>query len=717
MKYLRKRLFSIIAIVFTILIAFSTLFSTQMLSPVYAMEDETLKFEETNVLDDLQSMQIDGKPFSLNEYGFSSFKETKVLAFVEYCYSLKQENNGNYGLYIYVYNPKGLNYVAESPLNSITLGLWDNEKLVIKEYLKFSLEFLNCSMQADCVGLFYKYKINMPDIVKDTFYKSLNASKRQYRVGELELLIDGNTNATSYNVATTYTYTGFAKGYGLNTDAESTLSIKTEDCETISLDVNSTYWRSPGFNNTSVDTQDTLHSVYFAVPNSLLDRYGNLSAIHARWLETILAPALVSGNQAAINAITPYLGKNIYGYDESLNYMYLGDLEVIHEKNAFAHNALILDIINAIFSNGVRYESGYVYNAATTWADPCHPSLSENECFVSLRGARPEGNHISRSINTLSLLFNCENINAEDYSVSSEMLLEELKKQSIIFGDKEISNKYSKCLFDWINSDYTEKTIKATDKLSLINQKISYESAWKEFWGDFDIINSDFNDIECVYQVNSNDLLLSKSAMCQKLYIDESDYDDFVNFYNLKDKIEPSTVFLFRFDVSDYTSQKATLLEQDWKNSDKVTWNIVDDNAYFFQETAYLDFDIIDITLSNGQFDTVIPVVSSPLDIVSGSTPPLDKYLNETSSWVIIIIIVLVFIVVIFIVVLLDKVGLLPIVGKGFVFILSLPIRGIKLIAKAIKDKKKKKPKGKNKVKKRLRKKKTKKSKRKKKGG
>lgn len=46
-----------------------------------------LKLDETNVLDDLEGMTIDGVPFSLSNYGFDEEKETSVFSFVEYCYS------------------------------------------------------------------------------------------------------------------------------------------------------------------------------------------------------------------------------------------------------------------------------------------------------------------------------------------------------------------------------------------------------------------------------------------------------------------------------------------------------------------------------------------------------------------------------------------------------------------------------------------------------
>ena len=47
-----------------------------------------------------------------------------------------------------------------------------------------------------------------------------------------------------------------------------------------------------------------------------------------------------------------------------------------------------------------------------------------------------------------------------------------------------------------------------------------------------------------------------------------------------------------------------------------------------------LDFDIIDVTFTKDFKDTVIPVVSSPIDVVPSPTPPPDIYEEvPNSNW------------------------------------------------------------------------------------
>jgi len=59
----------------------------------------------------------------------------------------------------------------------------------------------------------------------------------------------------------------------------------------------------------------------------------------------------------------------------------------------------------------------------------------------------------------------------------------------------------------------------------------------------------------------------------------------------------------------------------------------IDTNAYFFQETVNLDFDIIDVTFSTGEEETIIPVVMSPIDVIPDATPPVYTESDNDDEW------------------------------------------------------------------------------------
>ena len=77
--------------------------------------------------------------------------------------------------------------------------------------------------------------------------------------------------------------------------------------------------------------------------------------------------------------------------------------------------------------------------------------------------------------------------------------------------------------------------------------------------------------------------------------------------------------------MSDYVSQRATHCKWDkflWTE----TFEVGTAHGYFFKETVNLDFDIIDVTFTKDLKQTVIPVVSDPIDVVPSPTPPPDIY-------------------------------------------------------------------------------------------
>lgn len=288
--------------------------------PVFA-ENTSIYFESTNVLDDLQASTIEGEPFNLMEYGFNAKRETQVLTFVEYCYSYDPERQDNYGLYVYVYNPKGLYFDVASGLNTIQFAYGTSTSA---NYEKYPLRFLNCSAESNYERLFYKFKVVLTDTQKETILDFVNSTERYYKISGIELLTSGDINATDYAVAKTYRYSGYAAGYGSDENAESTIQVCVERLETLSLETHATQYRPSGTNGKNDYTQDSLHSVYFAVPNEYIEKYGEMSAVHETWLNAVLKPALVTGNQDAYEAIDPYLGVNVGTGTDDLEYAYLG---------------------------------------------------------------------------------------------------------------------------------------------------------------------------------------------------------------------------------------------------------------------------------------------------------------------------------------------------------------------------------------------------------
>ena len=638
----RKIGFAILSFVLSLWVVMAGFFPA-VLPSISAKASTVLTYEQTNVMDDLKESTIDGEPFNLTEYGFNAFKDTQVLSLVEYCYSFYRNMQDNYGLYLYLYNPKGLNFDVNHALNTVQLTYGASTST---SYHKYPLKFLNCSTDANYERLFYKFKVVLTGEQKQEMLETLNSSERVYRISGVELVQIGKTNATEFSVGTTYHYSGYAAGYGSNADAGNTLVCNSEQAEVLTLNVHPTIYRPSGTNGKNNYTQDSLHSVYFAVPNEIIQRYGAMTAVHATWKNAVLAPSLVTGNESAYDAILPFVGKDMSKHNEDLNYMYLG-----------AHRMTTATGMGSI----TNHSYGYAFNRLAFW--PGNWTIDE---------------YYGEDVKTLYALYYAGGgtDSADNYTVSSEDILSKLKASKTQYGTPLVNDKYSACMFESYDSEFTDVNIEADETFSLTSEKIS-KSWWDKLWNlKGDVSTTTFDGIEAIHAVTEEDFAGTEEEICKRLYISEADYDDFKAYYDGNKAL--CTTYLFRYQTSDYISQEATLLKEGkllWQE----TWEEVDTNAFFFQQTVNLDFDIIDVTFSNGSVDTVIPVVSDPIDIVPDATPPVYTQSDKEPAWLkwLKIAIVVIFVVVIVIVGWPFLKPFFVLIGQGIAWLVTAPFKAI----------------------------------------
>lgn len=541
-------------------------------------------YEQRNVLDDLEGSTVDGQAFDFTKWNFDERKDTQLLTFVEFGYSYKSGNWQDFGLYIYVYNPKGLDYVTDSALNKISLRYAGKST---SNYYKYSLQFLNKSMRGGFEGLFYKYKVVLTKAQSADILNIVNSSARVYEVADFELLINGESNATGYTVSKKYTYTGYAEGYGSAAASGDSLSCTSEGTTTLQLEVCQTNYRPEGTNGKSNYTQDSLDSVYFSIPNEIVSEYGGLSAVHATWLNAKTKPIYVTGNETIYNALLE-LVQEYYGEPINLDYCWAANAVQGIEPGEW-YGDLYYGDSPKIWNNGV--------------GDP----------------------DSSKYLKNLYYLFYAENSNADDYVLSGKQLLNYIQNYSLefCFNDCEVAGKYSSKLFEIWDNEYTDIEISADDKYSLTNEKLT-QSFWDKMFNKWHVESSEtFKNINAIHKVSETDFKSSVTETCKTLYISEKDYSDFKSFYDSSVKND-ETVYLFRYFQGEYESRECTefTYTSAW-GVPKAELKKIDTNAFLSQEWVHLDFDIIDVTCTKGNVNTVIGVVASPQDIVPDITSPV----------------------------------------------------------------------------------------------
>lgn len=573
-------------------------------------ENVQAKYESTNVLNNLKGAMIGGKEFDLADYPHNSNGKPQIISFVEFCYSYYADKQADYGLYVYVYNPQDVAFDMSTDRNKIQLTYGSKQS-----YSKYVLEFINYSTEAGYEGRFWKFKVRLTEGQRAVILNEMDEANRVYKISGIELSY--KNIVTEHPCGQIYTYKGYALGYGSELAQSDTLSCKVDGFEKqLSLDVRSTYYRPKGTYDDGY-TRDTLHSVYFSVPNEIIKEYGEMTAVHATWLNAYTAPILVTGNKDIFNALSDQINKQISGGSKetpssNLNY-------------ALVATKAVEDLRDTVDAAMAGY---YAYNAYTSCYD----------------GDNMYAKNYDNVINYLRYIFYADGGNADDYTLPAAKLIGN-KAEGIKgwfetytekYGGRLVNDKYSKDLFAKVDTKFTDATICSDDEYTLTDNTVS-DTIWKRLFGGT-VTNKNSYRMSAIQKVTQDDInaYSDKALFCDKYYIAESDYTDFTAYVKVAAK-KNETVYLFRYYQSQYVSNEVTEYKRktEWYliGGHFGTYEVIDTNAYFAQTWVQLDFDIIDLTFTKDNVETVIPVIMSPIDIVPDLNPPVSTIKDSGLKW------------------------------------------------------------------------------------
>ena len=662
----KKKIISLLLLFVLVCMAFYTVIPVS-----YAAYNEDKEFDKTNVLDDLRS----SSDFNILNYPFDDtglLKKPFIVCFVEYCYSYKVNLQGNYGLYVYFYNPQNLDIVTNSRGNKIQIAVSYNSVGMAKDFEKFDLKFCNKSVESDYYGLFYKFKV-IDHKSKDgkTILQRVNSHERRYDVSGIELFTKGNQNATDYAVGGIYKFTGYAKGYGPDENAESTLDCKVESLEVVSLDLNHTFYRTLTSSQGS-GYQNQIDTVYFAVPKRLFDTYGKLQRIKAEWYEYKTKDVVVTSDSELHNALMDWRGRNI-----TVSYNIYGFPN---------HN---YDVPLSVGTYYGRYNdtllSDWCWNPYGNSAGP-NPILYYSFLVDDIKNYDPQADISNIGGVESDALYNyivnydgffTSYLNGPSRNIPADLFegdIDEYRKKETDFG--KIDYGYSYYDFD---AD--------TDLQKILTWKDTDPSFWDNVmaWGLwntlFDRIPSETGRIVSpLYTLKSSDLIGTDKEVSERLLVHSKDVSILRSFY-AESQLKQSEVVLFRFAVTDYFAQDLVIVKAE---QHAFTEKEIYDKAYRAWGSVFFDFDVIQLTFKKGDVYHVIPVVASPIDVLSAITPPYNPP-KGLPSWVTLL---LIFLALLILLVLLAPI--IPYIIKGVVWVVSAPFKVVRKIAKKSKQKKRK---------------------------
>lgn len=656
MQKAKRITYTLSAVCAIVLFAFMAIFGNVTVT-AHAATNGELQFDSINVLDDLQGGTIGGKPFNLADYPYDESVQPQIISFAEYCYSYYESRQGNYGLYVYVYNPQGRAFDVNTERNKIQFTYGDKA-----QYAKYPLTFLNYSTANGAEGLFYKFKVNLTKTQRAAILDGVKQAERVYTVSGIELSV--KNEVTEYKVLQTYKYSGYSKGYAPFEGAESTLSCIVDGVDKyLQLNVHSTYWRPSGTNGEAY-ARDTLHSVYFSVPNYLIEEYGEMTAVHATWLNALTSPVFVTGNETVYNEVSKYLGQ----YVDGGNYQLPSNA---NNNTSLKYSLLASKLIESASWNHAAHGTSYVsYNANRRYTNSDIDVYTLAYCFLAdkVNGERNADNYI---LPAETLVGDKENDLRGWFETYTEEHAGEL-----------VNNRFSKELFSEVADSFTDITIRKDDTFTLTDEVIS-QNLWQKFvGGGYEVTGTNEYTVSAIKRVGKADFKSTKKETCDGLYIDESDYDDFKAYYDkVTKKDKPETVYLFRYYQSAYTHNEVAIFTRGTDDAliSSFDYDFVDTNAYFMQMWVQLDFDIIDVTFTKDNVDTVIPVIMSPVDLAADGDVTLFPNDDSDLWWKIILAVLLL------ILLLVILAPVLPYVIQAVVWVVTLPFKAIGALFKGIK--------------------------------
>ena len=656
-------------------------------SRVYADTGGELNYDKTNVLDDLKSATVDGQPFNLSAYPRNPFGSPQVITFAEYCYSQYENGNGNYALYIYVYNPALTEFSFVSQRNKIEISsdfFYAGEEGAVgsvKDYMKFPLKFCNAS-GGDYENRFLKFR------VVDENNVILNAEReherqtgnRYYHISGIELFEIGgsSTNAHDYWVNQYYQFSGYAEGYG-DSEKFPFQCDATGNAEAVQLKVQHTYYRTES-SSKGENHQNQLDTVYFAVPKRLFDTYGKLQRIKAEWYEYKTKDYVVTSNSEFYNAVQEYLGKIV----PSSN----GKVDTIEP--------VLNDDIGYALANGMRtisswgsetFESavwGWNLGVAIGIDEICDrltllfltDNIEEYDPYETDNEGTINGSELYDRIMSYDKSYDAGTLLVKDGTISADLF------ESDIDAERKTDSEQGKIQQGYSYYDFDADT----DVQKLISWQDGSPSFW-ENWEEFGFWDTLFGNIPSetgreispIQVLKESDLQGTEAEVSQRLLVNIGDvkdlkaaYDDAITVDPLNPDDEECYLVLFRFATSDYYAAPADIYEEKFPHTTYTKM------AYVAQQSVFFDFDVIDLTFNKDGVYTVIPVVSDPIDIVNDLTSPTDMGDDGLN------ILALIALILILIVVLVVLMPVLPYIAKGVVWLVCLPFKAIAKLCKGI---------------------------------
>lgn len=591
--------------------------------------------EESNPRDDLLENDRFRTMYGAGYYDTQSVSSDPVnnpegiwpLQFTEWHYGYN-----DYALYFYVWNETAFDdFNLTSVLNGISIQDLDSGSYYFYQIEKIS----------DYQNRFYKFKVLIDDLNANTFLT--DEGVRQYNVGQLHLKKNANIYglATAYNYGKQYIYTG-----SLN---EEDLAMEENELETLSIDVKGGTYAVQA-SNEDVFRHSELHYVYYSIPDSMLEEYGEVAEYHFSYHPIQLAPIVaIQGSEVNSSTIvsttnindfaTNYFAKYQWLNNRATEYTNVGGFEYGITGAYLAPNSLNNVGIIASRVGAVANALGSIALAFCTYGAGALLALGSPAVWAYSELLAIDGWNLLRDLYIDNDFNAIELANPED-DVTSDKLdefinLNNLSNWAIYSQDSNLRRKYS-TFNEYFNAskieehlrydqeDYELKTF-SKDKYSFAKDGIKL-SEDDDSWNTFQNGSVTVAPIE---EISSSDAATNETNW----KLEKGTGSEFHNDY-LAAKARNETPYIFRF-----APTPSLVYPLYWSKVDNGSGlfgigelNVANCNRIGTSYTGVGIYNLtsLDLTFAKEGQETIIPIAADPINI----NPRIDHATaSESDNW------------------------------------------------------------------------------------
>lgn len=559
---------------------------------VFASENEfSIDLTNTSIEDDF------GKAFC-GLLKPEEFVEKPMDDKVYYLISMEgcSSEGNNVELYFYVYNPSRKDIVKNSALNKLTLATYTGSNdSSANSYSKYDAKLVAThgakeKSENTTDALLLKYEVNLNksyDITQD----------RYYRIAEVELLFEGDSNATAFVAGKEYKFFNGENGV---------VNCSSKDLTTLEMDAFHTFYR---VDTEGVDKYVDIQSIYFPVSNELVKLYGSIYSMDLIWNKLSMAPSLVVDSASVRDS---FQNGWIKDHSEEFEYSVLyGNLN-----------------LNNMFTYFYRGEN---VSALSKWIKYYGSLSKENARYEFSSG------------DTKNSLIVGQTKDSDWFPIGSVFYSSDVKTYEAVsvYGDEILSyieaEGWRDSLFQYKSDALREQTF-TVEQVGKNLQVYKMCSGWEKFFNgkvfEYDtgseISYSRFEEMK----ISELDRL-GVDRFSQKYLIDKNDVKcesgacgSCVCCVSQNEEYKNCTWFLLRYDTTKYRSHEALVVNN-------VTGSMSDCNAMVFESEVIRNFDTISVTFKDvkegvGVYST-FPILRSPTNFSSDAWNPSEKPSLELS--------------------------------------------------------------------------------------